>query len=102
MTFSVSDNCISLYIYPINYEDDKMKAKYQFSIRKPDGREFKFKIIDLNYCGYGSWCWSETKMKMEDLFNEENGYLNGGRLRIECTLTFQQKSVKIILSNMAH
>lgn len=76
-----------------------MKAKYQFSIRKPNGSEFKFNICELNYRGLGCWC-SDNKpmMKWEDLFNEGNGYIYGGQITIECTLMiFQQKSVIIIL-----
>jgi hypothetical protein len=38
--------------------------------------------------------WGFDKLiKREDLFNEENGYLDGDRLTIVCKLMVQQKSV---------
>jgi hypothetical protein len=92
-----SKDYISLYLTPIHSTstNEEVEAKYQFSIRKPSGDEFKFNAIGLKYRGsmIEAWSWDRNPMvKMRDLLNEKNGYVDGsGRLTVVCTLMVQQK-----------
>jgi hypothetical protein len=80
---------LSLFLDKRNKTNEEVKAKFQFSIHKLNGDEFKSNIGGTftlrNSCIKCNNAW--PLIKREELLNEENGYLDGDRLTIVCSLT---------------
>lgn len=104
-----SNDYIAIFLYLTDSKNEEMEAKYQITIRKPNGDEFVLKpsknllFIKLKkFQVSAEWRkykpdtngWGCDKMiKREDLLKAENGYLDGGQLTIVCSVTVKQKSV---------